>query len=101
MEYTGYLILVLFTWNGAVFFLFAMDKYRARRDQWRVSEQVLLLCSFLCGGLGGLLGMQLLRHKTRHLKFRILLPIAFLLTLAAVVYLQHRLQAVSSFWTLF
>ena len=66
-----------------MFFLYAMDKHRARNGLWRVSERALILCAFLLGGIGALLGMFLLHHKTRHLKFRLLLPLAAIITAAA------------------
>lgn len=71
---------ILLLWNGAVFVLYAADKRRAKKQAWRVSEKTLLTCSFLLGGAGALAGMLFLRHKTRHLKFRILVPLSFLLT---------------------
>lgn len=51
------------------FILYGVDKYKARKGLWRISEKALLLTSFLGGALGGLLAMQLFRHKTRHWYF--------------------------------
>ena len=48
------------------FILYGIDKQKARRGLWRISEKTLLLTSFLGGAAGGLLAMQLFRHKTRH-----------------------------------
>lgn len=91
---TQYLLPAMFIWNITVFFLYAMDKFRARHGGWRVSEKSLLLCGFLGGGVGAMAGMLLLRHKTRHLRFRLLLPVAALLTLAAAALLRWPLQSV-------
>ena len=55
--------------NVAAFAVYALDKSRARRGAWRISEKTLLLCGFLCGAAGALAAMQLLRHKTRHTYF--------------------------------
>lgn len=88
MNWNTYLLIILLIWNTVVFFLYAMDKYRARHGSWRVPERVLLLCAFFCGGIGAVAGMCLLRHKTRHLKFRILLPITAILTAAVAVLIQ-------------
>ena len=49
--------------------LYAIDKSRARRGAWRISERTLLLFSFFGGALGGLFGMYVCRHKTRHWYF--------------------------------
>lgn len=86
MEQNQYLLLVLFIWNLTVFFLYAMDKYRARNGSWRVSERTLILCSFCAGGIGAMAGMLFLRHKTRHFKFRILIPVSMMLTVAVVLF---------------
>jgi len=76
-----YILLFLIAWNLAVFFLYAADKRGSRR----ISERTLILCAFLLGGAGAISGVCLLRHKTRHLKFRVLVPLSFLLTVAAIV----------------
>ena len=75
---------LLLIWNILVFFLFALDKRRAIRHQWRIAERTLILCSLLGGGAGALAGMHLLRHKTNTLLFRIVVPLAFVLQLAAL-----------------
>lgn len=76
--------LVFLAWNFAVFLLFALDKHKAIRGQWRISEKTLLTASFLLGGLGGMAGMLLCRHKTKHLKFRLLIPLALIVSLGAL-----------------
>ncbi len=57
------------------FLLFGYDKNAARTHQWRIPEKVLLGLSILGGAVGGLLGMQVFRHKTRKNYFWII-PIA-------------------------
>ena len=49
--------------------LYAADKSRARHGAWRIPERTLLLFSFFGGAIGGLCGMYLCRHKTRHWYF--------------------------------
>ena len=51
------------------FVMYGIDKARARRGAWRISERTLLLCGFLCGSVGALAAMQLFRHKTKHSYF--------------------------------
>lgn len=53
----------------AAFILYGVDKSRAKRGAWRISEKALLCLSFFGGAAGGLLGMALFRHKTRHRYF--------------------------------
>lgn len=72
-------------WNLIVFLLYGCDKQRAMADEWRISEKTLLLCAFFLGGAGAGLGMLIFRHKTRQLKFRILIPVAIICN-GAVLY---------------
>ena len=49
--------------------LYGADKGRAKRGAWRISEKILLGFSFFGGAVGGLIGMGLFRHKTKHWYF--------------------------------
>ncbi len=49
--------------------LYGADKAKAKASAWRIPEKVLLGCSFLGGAVGGILGMLLFRHKTKHWYF--------------------------------
>ncbi len=69
----------IITANIVAFLLFGIDKRRAIQGQWRIPERVLLGVAVLGGGPGALLGMKLFRHKTKHLKFRIGIPLCILL----------------------
>lgn len=66
--------IVLVVMNVAAFLLMAEDKKRARQGAWRIKEKTLFLVTGLFGGLGGTLGMFLLRHKTKHWYFRLGFP---------------------------
>ncbi|MEG2199339.1 MAG: DUF1294 domain-containing protein [Anaerovorax sp.] len=70
------------------FAMMGIDKSNAIRGRWRISEKTLILSALLLGGVGSWLGMTAFRHKTKHMKFRILLPVAALETLI-VVYLLY------------
>ncbi len=72
------LLIVIAVWNIVVFFMYGADKLKAIKGSWRISEQTLITSAFLFGGIGALFGMFVFRHKTKHLKFRILLPIALI-----------------------
>lgn len=52
-----------------------IDKQKAKRHQWRISENTLIFISILGGSIGSIIGMQLFRHKTKHAKFKLGLPI--------------------------
>lgn len=66
-----YLLLI----NAAGFLLMLTDKYKARKNLWRIPEAALITVAILGGSIGSLLGMYMVRHKTRHLKFSLGLPI--------------------------
>ncbi len=74
---------------GAVsFLLFAFDKWRAIRQQWRIPERILLLSAFLGGAPFSLAAMFLFRHKTAKPKFYIFVILALLLHLALFILTQ-------------
>ena len=62
--------LYLLAANLAAFAMMGSDKRRARRGSWRLSEKALFLFPVLGGALGGLLGMRVFHHKTKHWYFR-------------------------------
>lgn len=78
------IIIVLTLWNLIVFAVFGADKWKAVHNNWRISEFALLAMCFLMGGAGGILGMYVWRHKTRKIKFRILVPLALLCNMAVL-----------------
>ena len=78
-------LLLLLVWNGAVFFLYGIDKWKASRNKWRISEKTLVLSAFLFGGIGAFFGMKLFRHKTKRTKFKVLLPVAILFNIAIII----------------
>ncbi|MGB9940862.1 DUF1294 domain-containing protein [Methanosarcina sp.] len=59
--------------NAASYALYGMDKFKAKKARWRISEQSLLIAS-LFGPIGALLGMQHFRHKTQKPMFKFLVP---------------------------
>ena len=82
--------IVLVAMNVLAFALMAIDKKRAKAGAWRIKERTLFLATGLFGGLGGTLGMFLLRHKTRHWYFRLGFPallVVQIIIVAAVVVL--------------
>ncbi|MCL1862986.1 MAG: DUF1294 domain-containing protein [Defluviitaleaceae bacterium] len=72
---TIFLIIVAIC-NVITFLLYMVDKSRAKRGMWRMSETTLLTAGFFMGSIGAIMGMHLLRHKTKHIKFKILVPLS-------------------------
>ena len=79
MSISGVVLIVM---NLISFGLMAYDKRCAAKGKWRVPERTLFLAAALFGGLGGVLGMQLLRHKTRHWYFVVGMPLILVFHLA-------------------
>lgn len=73
---------VLLITNLTAFLLMRKDKNAAGKGKWRVSERTLFLSAGCFGALGGVLGMQLLRHKTQHWYFRLFFPVMLILQAA-------------------
>jgi len=86
MEYLFWIAIVaLALWNVLTFALYGIDKNKAQNKKWRISETTLIICAFLMGGVGSFLGMRVFRHKTKHMKFVILVPLAAIVNIAAAV----------------
>ena len=78
-----YLVLV----NLWAFCVMGIDKRRAKKDAWRLSEKTLFLPAVLFGALGGTVGMRVFRHKTKHWYFRWGFPLLLILQLIALGWL--------------
>lgn len=76
----------LFLINVLGYLLMLADKHKARKKQWRIPEATLMSVAALGGSVGSLLGMYHFRHKTKHPKFYIGIPLLLLLQIAAAVY---------------
>lgn len=74
--------IVLAVTNLTAFLLMKKDKEAAGKGNWRVKERTLFLAAGCFGALGGVLGMQLLRHKTKHWYFRVFFPVMLALQIA-------------------
>ena len=70
--------------NVAGFILPAVDKRRAKKDRWRIRESTLFLISALGGSVAMYISMRLFRHKTKHKRFMIGIPVIIVLQLGAV-----------------
>ena len=72
--------------NFIAFFAMGIDKYKAKRGSWRISENALLTLVILGGGIGGIMGMYTFRHKTQKLKFSVGFPVILITEIIVVVY---------------
>lgn len=84
---TQYLLICLAAVNVAAFAAMGIDKAKAKAGAWRVPEATLFLLAVLGGSVGGILGMQLFRHKTKHKTFTVGFPAIFVCQLALAAYI--------------
>ena len=61
--------------NIIAFILYGLDKKYAREGRWRIPEKTLLGIAMIGGAAGAWIGMQIFRHKTKHMSFRMLVPL--------------------------
>lgn len=69
------ILLYLFVANVVTFVIFGIDKQKAIKHEWRIPEGSLMGFAALGGALGALLGMKFYRHKTKHAKFTVGVPL--------------------------
>ncbi len=82
-----YLWMYLIIVNAAAFVLMLTDKIKAKRNRWRIPEKTLLGICAIGGSLGGYLAMQMFRHKTKHLRFSIGIPVMLAVHIIALALL--------------
>ena len=87
----GYIIII----NIISFFIMLYDKKQAIYHNFRISEKTIFIISLLLGGIGTYVGMYVFRHKTKHLKFTIGIPIVIILNIISVFYIFN--YVISSF----
>ena len=68
------------------------DKRAARLGKWRVKERTLLLASFMGGSAAMFVTMCVIRHKTRHVKFMIGIPVIIVLQAAIILFVWWQLK---------
>ena len=85
-----YFLIYLLLINAAGFVIMFVDKWKARKNRWRIPEATLMTVAALGGSIGSLLGMYTFRHKTLHLKFVIGIPAILVLQIFTAVFLIYR-----------
>lgn len=79
-------IAVIIIMNITAFSMYGIDKSKAKKGKWRISESALITVAFLMGGIGAFAGMQVFRHKTKHMKFVVLVPLAIVVNIALGIF---------------
>ncbi|MBQ4642207.1 MAG: DUF1294 domain-containing protein [Oscillospiraceae bacterium] len=78
-----YLLLI----NALGFALMCIDKYKAKQNLWRIPEKTLFFVALLGGSLGCLLGMYAVRHKTKHARFVVGMPLIMGIQIVLLLFL--------------
>ncbi len=86
------LLLYLLIINAISFLLMLVDKYKARKNLWRIPEATLITSALLGGSIGALIGMYTVRHKTKHLKFTLGIPFILIAQIALGIFLLLKLR---------
>lgn len=86
-----FLLVYLLIINALGFLLMLVDKYKAKKNKWRIPEKTLMLVAALGGSIGSLIGMYTVRHKTQHLKFTLGIPLILAVQAIAAIFLIAKL----------
>lgn len=78
--------------NVVTFFMYGIDKWKAKKSKWRIRETALLGLAVLGGSVGAWLGMKVWHHKTQHKKFRYGVLAIIIVQLALIGYFLYRLE---------
>ena len=81
---TKLIIIYLIAINVVTFFLYGIDKWKAKRSKWRIPEATLLGLAVIGGSIGAWIGMKVWHHKTMHKKFKYGLPLILLAQIALI-----------------
>lgn len=85
-----YILIYLLLINAVAFFLMLADKRKAKKNLWRIPEATLMMSAVLGGSVGALAGMNMFRHKTKHLKFTLGVPAILIAQIVLAVWLMNR-----------
>lgn len=80
-----FICLYLVVMNVVAFIVYGIDKQKAKKGKWRISEKAFMMLAVFGGSIGAWIGMQVFRHKTKHLLFVIGVPLIFFVELGLVL----------------
>ena len=80
------IVIYLIVINVVTFFIYGIDKWKAVRSKWRISEAMLLGLAVIGGSIGAWLGMKVWHHKTMHKNFKYGIPAIIVIQLFIIGY---------------
>lgn len=84
-----YIIIYLICINTAAFLIYGIDKSKAVKNRWRISEASLILVAVIGGSIGALAGMKVFHHKTRKRKFSLGVPVILIIQFLLVLEIYY------------
>jgi len=90
MFYIELFIYYLLAINVVTFIIYGIDKLKAKKGLWRIPETTLLMLAMVGGSIGAWCGMMVWRHKTKHLKFKIGVPVILIIQIALLIFVYER-----------
>ncbi len=86
------ILIYLLSLNIISFVIFGIDKWKAKNNKWRISENLLILISFIGGATGSLMGMVVFKHKLSKKKFYIGVPVFIVLNWIILIYMVNYIR---------
>jgi len=83
------IVIYLIVINVVTFFIYGIDKWKAVRSKWRISEAMLLGLAVIGGSIGAWLGMKVWHHKTMHKKFKYGIPLILIVQITLLALYWH------------
>ena len=81
-----YIVIYCIVINLIGFLAMGIDKYKAKRNYWRIPEGTLMMLAVLGGGIGTISGIYVFRHKTKKMKFTVGMPTILISEIAIIIY---------------
>ncbi|MEO1816238.1 MAG: DUF1294 domain-containing protein [Acetobacterium sp.] len=89
-NFINYFVIYFIIINLITFIFFWNDKRRSKKEAWRISEKTLMGLCLIGGSIGGLLGMRVFHHKTKHALFAWGIPMIIVLQIGLVLLLYFK-----------
>ena len=84
------ILIYLFAFNVVTFFMYGIDKWKAKRSMWRIPEATLLGLAAIGGSIGAWLGMKVWHQKTMHKKFQFGIPLIIVAQIVLIIWVISR-----------
>ena len=86
LNYPLIVLAILVLMNLVALIAYVSDKRKAKKGKWRTPEATLIALAWLFGSVGALIGMYGFHHKTQHVKFILLVPLAFVVQSSFLIF---------------